>query len=466
VDVHDLAPEKPVVIDGSTLGHPVRTLYDLPAGEYWVQAFFNVYTECKRADGAVVWVHLDQGEGQDWKRSPGNLYSKPRKLTIPDTIEFRARLHCDQVIPPIPPAKDTEFVKHIKFESKILTQWWGVPIHLGATVLLPKDYPGHPEVRYPVNYVQGHFSPGAPLGFGRGGAMDAFWFDEETPRFIAVTFQHPTPFYDDSYAVNSENNGPYGDAILQELIPEVERQYRVIAEPWARCLSGGSTGGWEALALQIFHPDFFGGCWASCPDPVDFRYHQIVNIYEDANAYYIDKGFTRVERPNTRKVDGNVESMMKDENGYELVCGDKSRSGGQWDIWEATYSPRGLDGYPMRLWDKRTGEIYKGVAAYWREHYDLRHILETRWKELGPKLAGKLHVYVGDADTYYLNNAVKLLDDFLKTTKDPHYGGTVEFGSCKPHCWGPNTRDTLKLMAEHVTKNAPAGADVKSWRYR
>ncbi|MCA1563311.1 MAG: hypothetical protein LC753_09445 [Acidobacteria bacterium] len=244
----------------------------------------------------------------------------------------------------LPP--DTAMVKRIRIQSRILTDWWGHPIFLGATVLLPKDYDAHPNVRYPVNYEQGHFSLNAPGGYGRGAEFDAFWMAAGTPRFVYVTLQHPSPYYDDSYGVNSENNGPFGDAIMQELIPAVEEKFRVIREPWARMLSGGSTGGWIAAAHQVFYPDFYGGAFASCPDAVDFSYHQIVDIYKDPNAYFIDNGWVIVERPNQRLPDGNIRSMMKDENWYELVVGDKSRSGGQWDIWEATYSPAGPDGIP------------------------------------------------------------------------------------------------------------------------
>jgi enterochelin esterase-like enzyme len=465
-NVEALKAGEPVAIDGSVLGHPIASVDDLPAGAYFAQAFVNVYTRFERADGHTVWLHKDQWEGQSWRRSPGNLYSKPTKISLDPAEGGSYALLCDQVIPPVEIPADTELVRRIQFPSKILSEWWGQPIELGATVLLPKGYGEHPEASYPVNYVQDHFSLRAPGGFGSGRDFDALWLAEDTPRFLYVTFQHPTPYYDDSYAVNSENNGPYGDALVQELIPAVEAEFRAIREPWARLLSGGSTGGWEALALQIFHPGFFGGCWASCPDPVDFRSHQIVNIYEDDNAYWVDKGFTRVERPNQRRVDGNIDSMMKDENHFELVVGDRSRSGGQWDIWEATFSPVGEDGYPRRIWDKRTGVIDHDVAAYWKEHYDLRHILQSRWSTLGPALAGKLHVYVGDMDSFYLNNAVGLLEEFLRSAKDPPYGGTVEYARCKPHCWGPEREELLRLMLSHVEKSAPPGADLTSWRYR
>ncbi len=466
VNVSGLAPGENAVIDGTVFGHPVRSLDDLPAGEYWVQAFANVYTRFERADGHTVWLHMDQWEGQNWRRSPGNLFSEPVRVKIDPGAGSTVRLVCDQVIPPIEFPADTEYVKRFRIQSRILSEWWGHPIYLGATVLLPKGYDTHPDVRYPVNYIQGHFSTRAPNGFGRGGDFDSFWLAEDTPRFIYVTFQHPSPYYDDSYGVNSENNGPFGDAIMQELIPEVEQRFRIIREPWARKLSGGSTGGWIAAAYQVFYPDFFGGTWASCPDAIDFRAHQIVNIYEDENAYWIDEGWTKVERPNHRRPDGNIVSMMKDENWYELVVGDRSRSGGQWDIWEATYGPVGPDGYPKRIWNKETGEVDHEVAEYWKENYDLRYILARDWAELGPRLVGKLNLYTGDMDSYYLNNSTHMMHEFLESTTDPYYDGEVVFQPLAPHCWGPRGADLLQRMVAHIEKYAPRGADLTSWRYR
>jgi hypothetical protein len=326
-EVEGLAPGVVVPIGDADRGYPIASLRDLPAGEYWMQPFVNVYTKFSRADGKTVWMHMDQWEGQDWKRSPGNLFGDPVKVTYDPKSAVPIALVANKVIPPIQPPPDSAMVKRIKIQSAILTKWWGHPIYLGATVLLPKDYDAHPDVKYPVNYVQGHFSLGAPGGFGRGGEFDKVWLAEDTPRFLYVTLQHPSPYYDDSYGVNSENNGPYGDAIIQELVPAVEKQFRAIAQPWARMLSGGSTGGWIAVAHQVFYPDFYGGSFASCPDSVDFSYHQIVDIYKDANAYFFDKGWMKVERPNLRQPDGNIQSMMKDENHYEQVVGDQSRSG-------------------------------------------------------------------------------------------------------------------------------------------
>jgi hypothetical protein len=451
VPVEALAAGTAAVIGADALGHPVKSLRDLPAGEYFVQPFVNVYTKFERADGHTVWLHMDQWEGQNWKRSPGNLFGDPVRVRVDPNSTVPIRLTADQVIPPVEVPADTEFVKRIKIQSDILTTFWGHPIYLGATVLLPKGFADNPDARYPVVYSQGHFSLGAPGGFGRDEEFTRYWQADDTPRMLYVTLQHPSPYYDDSYGVNSENNGPYGDAIIQELVPAVESRFRAIAEPRARILTGGSTGGWIAVAHQVLYPDFYGGTFALCPDSLDFRYHQIVNVYDDENAYWIDRDWIRIERPNQRRPDGNIQSMMKDENGYELVVGDRSRSGGQWDIWEATYSPVGPDGYPKRIWDKQTGAIDKDVAAYWREHYDLRHILETQWTTLGPKLAGKLHIYIGDMDSYYLNMGVRMLDEFFKERAvDPPFSGEVVFEPMAPHCWGPRGAELFGKIAAYL----------------
>ncbi len=452
--IDGLAPGATAVIDGNDFGHPVQSLRDVPAGRYWVQPFVNVYTKFARKDGHTVWMHMDQWEGQDWKRSPGNLYGDPVQVTFDPKSTAPITLVADKVIPPIQLPADTDQVKRFKMQSRILSEWWGHPIHIGATVLLPRDYAKQEGTRYPAVYFQGHFSTAAPGGFGRGGEFDKYWMADGTPQMIYITLQHPSPYYDDSYGVNSENNGPFGDAIIKELIPEIESRFRVVREPWGRLLSGGSTGGWIALAHQILYPDFYGGTFSLCPDSVDFRAHQIVNIYDDANAYFLEKGWTKIERPNQRRPDGSVQSTMKDENWYELVVGDKSRSGGQWDIWEATYSPVGPDGYPKRLWDKRTGAVDKTVAAAWKK-YDLRHILESGWTTLGPKVAHKLHVYMGDMDSYYLNNALELMNDSLKKAANPPFTGEVVFERRAPHCWGPRAQELHEKIGAFVEKHRP-----------
>jgi hypothetical protein len=376
-------------------------------------------------------------------------------------------------------------------------------MHLGAHVLLPEGFDTHPNARYPLVIYHGHFPyafsgfreepPDANLkaefsarfqleGYNRTQQEYAYRFYQEWtgpnyPRMLIVEIQHANPYYDDSYAVNSANLGPYGDAITYELIPYLEKKYRAIGAGWARFLYGGSTGGWEALGVQIMYPDEYNGCWAACPDPIDFRAYTTIDIYKDTNAYYIEGPWRRIARPGHRNYLGHVSTTVEAMNRLELVLGTKSRSGGQWDIWEAVYSPVGSDGYPARIWDKRTGVIDKAVAAYWREHYDLSAILQRDWAKIGPKLRGKIHIYVGDMDNYYLNNAVYLVEAFLNQTKDPPYGGEVAYGDRAEHCWNgdptqPNAISRLRYhqmfaprIVERLLKTAPPGGDVTSWRY-
>ena len=446
------------IADGAQLiGYPLDRLRDLPAGEYYVQAFVNVYTTFRRADGKVVRMHQESGDGQNPWISPGNLHSKVVKLRIGSGARTHV-LELSEVIPPIEPVPaggtlqqgnppDQQLVKFIKIRSEAVSRFWGRDMYIGANILLPRDYHANPQKRYPVLYMQGHF-PGrsAPFGFGstqanRPNTFDPFWLSDRAPDLIVVTIRDANPFYDTSYSVNSANVGPYGDAITRELIPHIERNFRAIAEPWARTLAGGSTGGWEALAMQIFYPDAFGGAWGWCPDPVDFNYHQIVNIYKDANAYTLDRGWLKVERPGNRRPDGNVQYTMRDENRFELAVGTRGRSAGQWAIWEATFGSVAADGYPQAIWDPMTGAIDKKVAAYWKEHFDLTDYLRRNWPVLGPKLQGKLHIAVGDADSYYLEQGVYLLEDFLKTTTSPKSDATFEYGKRKPHCWIGYSRD-------------------------
>lgn len=463
-NVSALNPGEAGIINENSFGFPLRSIRDIPPGKYSIQGFINVYTEFRRSDGQTVWLHQDQWEGQNWLRSPGNMYSDVQKVFIDPSNSQTFAITCRHIIPPIEVEPDTKWVKRIKFQSKLLSDFWGQPMYLGATILLPEGYEEHPDSFYPVNYIQGHFSLRAPYGFsekkpeennrrGRAGyEFYEYWISDECPRMLAVTFQHPCPYFDDSHAMNSPNLGPYGDAIMEELIPFIEENFRIIREPYARVLSGGSTGGWISFALQVFHSDFFGGTFSLCPDALDFRAQHLVNIYEQDNAYHTDNGWMRVERPVLRGTDGQVLEMMKDENHYELAVGDNCRSGGQWEIYMACYGPVGEDGFPLELWDKLTGDIYPEVAGYWKEHFDLRHYLEQNWKEIGNNLEGKLHIYVGDMDSYYLNNAVVLIEEFLESTKDPYYGGVVEYGDGEPHGWGPRGAELLELMAGHIQK--------------
>jgi hypothetical protein len=489
VDVSNLNPGVAALIDNETLGYPTKHLADVPAGDYYVQALVNIYTECHRSDGHTIWVHTDHWEGQQFNSSPSNLYSTVKRTHLDPRTGYDVKLTLTEVIPPVKIPPNTVWVKRIKLQSKLLTHFWGRPIYLGAVVLLPKGYDSHPSTYYPVIYEQGHFGLRAPFGFTThpaalspryrsmlksynletGYAFSRVWTSAKFPRMIAVTFQHPTPYFDDSYAVNSANNGPYGDALMTELIPYVETHFRIIREPYARVLVGGSTGGWESLALQVKHPDFFGGTWTLYPDPIDFIHYQLVDIYKDGNAFFQPgHHWVQVPRPLMREPDGQVETTIQDMSQLEAVLGSHGRSGQQLEAWEAVYGPVGSDGYPKPVWNKLTGQIDHSVADYMRSHgYDLTYYLKQNWSWLGPKLERKLHIYVGDMDSYYLNLAVYDLQNFLAHTTNPHYTGTFGFGRPeKGHGWEPVNQETMvRWMADHITRNAPAGTNSAVWKY-
>jgi hypothetical protein len=504
LDVEGMKPGEEKTFDATVLGYPLESLGEIPAGAYTVQALLHKYETFRRADGHVVKLPMDRGEGQQWSRAPGNLYSTPQKITFDPRSRDVIRIRLDKIIPPIPDPPETKYVKHVRIQSELLTKFWGRPMHLGAHVLLPEGFDEHPNARYPLVINHGHF----PYDFGgwreqppdpklkctysarfqldcynrieQQAAYDFYkeWTGPNFPRVLIIEIQHANPYYDDSYAVNSANLGPYGDAIVKELIPYIEKKFRGLGTGWSRFMYGGSTGGWEALAAQIFYPDDFNGCYAACPDPIDFRAYTVVDIYKDKNAYWAAGPFKRVTRPGHRDYLGHLSATLEQMNRAELVLGTKGRSGDQWDIWEAVYSPVGPDGYPVRLWDKRTGVIDPKVAEYWRENYDLSYILRRDWNQgLGKKLQGKIHLYVGDMDNYYLNNAVYLTEEFLKSTKDPHYDGVVDYGDRAEHCWnGDHTRSNaysrlryhqmfIPKIVERIVRTAPPGSDLKSWRY-
>jgi hypothetical protein len=476
VDVDGLAPIREASFYEGTLGYPARSFKDIPAGDYYVQAVFNKYTTFHLANGHTVKLPMDEGEGQHWDSKPGNFYSKPEKIHFDPASGPIIRIQLTETIPPITPPQDTEWVKHIRIQSDLLTKFYGRPMFLGAIVVLPGGWKEHPNARYPLLVNQGHFQRDFN-GFRNNSPLFQDWTTGKLPHMLLLIIQHANPYYDDSYAVNSANVGPYGDAINKELIPYVEKEFRGIGAGWARALYGGSTGGWETLATQVFYPDDYNGAWGACPDPVDFHAYQSVNIYDNKNAYWEIGPFGKVPRPDMRGLDGLTEATNEGANRYELVMGTHGRSGEQWDIWQAVFSPVGDDGYPKEIWDQRTGEINKDVAEYWRQHYDLTAIMQRDWKTLGPKLNGKLHVMVGMADTYFLDNAVHLMQAMLDKTTDPHYAGDFDYGPGQPHCYtGPPgatareggatfTQRVLKASADWMLKTAPPGADTTSWRY-
>ncbi|HEX4021443.1 MAG TPA: alpha/beta hydrolase-fold protein [Acidobacteriaceae bacterium] len=515
VDVKDFAPGKTIVVDDTSVGFPIERLSNLPPGDYNVQAILNVYEQYKLATGNVVELPPDHGEGQNWTIKPGNLLSTPQKIHLDPRAGGTIRITLNSVMPPLDPEQiasedidasipltqsqapsDNRWLKHVRMRSEKLSKFWGRDVYLSAYVLLPQGWAQHPDAHYPLIVWQDHFhrdfsttvafrsTPPTPdmKGFDRTYAAYSYkfyqdWTSGRLPHVLLLYVQNANPYYDDSYAVNSANLGPYGDAITEELIPQIEKRYRGIGQGWARATYGGSTGGWEALASQIFYPDFYNGVWASCPDPIDFHAYQNVDLYHDTNAYFRFGDFDRIPIPEERDPNGTINAEMEPANRYEYVLGTHGRSGEQFDIWQAVFSPMGADGYPRPIYDKRTGVIDKTVVAYWHDHYDLDAILQKNWQTLGPRLEGKIHITVGDADTFYLNNAVHLMQNYLKTTRHPHSDATFDYGPGLPHCYfgdasvpedvGALTvnQRVLPQMVDHMLQTAPAGADVTSWRY-
>ena len=500
IDVESWKSGETQIFDSNVYGYPIKSIGNLKEGEYYVQAFLHKYETFNLSTGYKVKLPKDQGEGQKWNISPKNLYSTPKKVKISKSGTIKISL--ENEISPIEPIKDSKYIKHVKIKSEMLSKFWGRDMFLQANVLVPHNFNKNSKVKYPLMIFHGHFPntfrgfrtepPAAPKKdtiynsrFGITGykyiqekeAYDLYknWISDDFPRFIAIEIQHQNPYYDDSYAVNSANLGPYGDAITYELIPHVENLFNGVGEGWGRFLYGGSTGGWEALAVQVFYPSEYNGCFAACPDPIDFRAFTVVNIYEDENAYYHKSDYKKTLRAGMRDGKGIIKSHLIDMNHREMVLGSKGRSGDQWDIWQAVFSPAGDDGYPKPIWDKKTGKIDKYVAEYWKENYDLSYILERDWNKIGNDLIGKLHIYCGDMDNYYLNNAVVLTEEFLESTKNPYYEGEVDYGNLAEHCWNgdhenPNHISRLRYntmylpkIKERLKKTAPKNHNLINW---
>ncbi|HXU09004.1 MAG TPA: alpha/beta hydrolase-fold protein [Blastocatellia bacterium] len=434
-DVKDFGPGVIATIDQASVAFPLESLAQLPAGDYFVQALFDSNIDLKSVN------------------APGNLYSKPRKIHLEPASGGAIRIELTERVAPEQLPAETDYVKFVKIQSNLLTKFHGRPIYLRAGVILPRGFDSDASKRFPLRvHIGGYGSSFTSVQrmMREASPFRSSWLAEDTPRMVFLHLDGDGPF-GDCYQVNSDNNGPYGDAITEELIPYIEQKYRCIGAPRARVLDGGSTGGWVSLALQVFYPDFFNGTWSGYPDGVDFRAFQLINIYDDPNAYTNKHGF---ERPSARDLNGEVRFTIRHECQMENAMGlgdSYTMSGEQWGAWNATYGPRGPDGKPAPLWDAKTGKINRETVEHWKR-YDLRLVLEQNWKTLGPKLRGKLTIWVGEADDYFLNNAVHLLDSFLSKA-DPPYDGKIIYGAGKGHGWTPfSEREMMNQMAAAIEK--------------
>ena len=435
-DVADLKPGAPVVIDESAIAFPVESLSRVPAGDYFIQAIFDSNLDLKSVN------------------APGNLYSSVEKARIDPSRGGTVSITLTQRVPPEELPSQTEHIKYVKLKSELLSKFHGRPIYLRAGLILPRSYATEPARKYPLRVHIGGYGDrftGVEDKMSSGSEFQRAWSAPDAPQMILLHLDGDGPF-GDSYQIDSANNGPYGRALTEELIPYVEKNFRGVGKPHARVLDGGSTGGWVSLALQIFYPDYFNGTWSYCPDSVDFRAFQLVNIYSDKSAYVNRHGF---ERPSARELSGDTRFTMRPELQLENVLGagdNWAMSGGQWGAWNAAYGPRGADGKPAPLWDPKTGRIDQSVLESWKK-YDLRLVLEKNWSALAPKLKGKINIWVGEADNYFLNNAVHLLEASLAKASPP-FDGRIAYGPGRGHCWLGLTE---RQMMDEMLKRAMPG---------
>lgn len=405
MEVTHLAPGAKVAVDTETLAFPAA-FSKLKRGEYVMQAVLDAnhdYNYGGRGPGDlvsdVVTVQLGSGAATSLSLTrvlPGasgptwELPADAPKETRDDAAA--ARPHAEQ----------------LDFASPALSAFWGRPMHLRGWVLLPPDYAAHPELRYPTVYYTHGFSGKLSRLIADVASMDKRMRDGRMPPMIWVFLDESSATGTHEFA-DSVNNGPWGTALTAELIPDLEKRYRMDAQPSGRFLTGHSSGGWATLWLQVTYPKVFGGTWSTSPDPSDFTDFTGPDIYaKDANVY--------------RKPDGKAWPLVRDKGEVKATFEQFAKLervlgpyGGQMSSFEWVFSPRGEDGRPVPLFDRDTGRVDPAVAAYWREHYDIAQRLRTQWPALKADLDGKIHVIVGDADTFYLDGAAHKLKATLES---------------------------------------------------
>lgn len=401
------------------------SLNNIPNGKYNVQ---------------VLW---DQDTNESRINAPGNLYGEA--ISVDLTENKVIHLPLSKIIQP---TKLTEhkLLKEVNIKSDTLSKWWGKEMRLKAAVILPRNYFEQSSQKYAVRFNVAGYG-GRYTRAGRFLRNIDWWTSEEAPEIINVYLDGEGPF-GDCYQLDSENSGPYGTALVTELIPYIEKEFRALGTPESRFVEGCSTGGWVSLALQIFYPDFFGGCFSYSPDQVDFENCQLINIYKDENAFYNEFDYLR---PIVRDVSGEPILSQKDFIQFENVLGSSDTyvtSGGQFSAFTALFSPKGNDGLPKPMFDPVTGKIDREVAEFWRKH-DLKNYVETNWETLGPKLQGKIWAWTGDMDNFYLNPALRAFDEMLKKMNNPKSDAEINFTPMKGHC---DEYDEIKVIQQIAKK--------------
>ena len=414
-DVQAFTVDQMVALNARSTTFPSNGLAKLPAGEYTVQAIFATNPD----------INLPM--------APGNRFCAPIKMKLDPSSGSTVTLVLDKGLGlsgDVPPDSATH--KYLSIPSKLLSDFYGRPMLYRVAVVLPENFEKDSEKKYGLAVHIGGF--GTRYTSARRMNPD--------PRFVQILPDGAGPF-GDPYQVDSANNGPYGAAFTTEVIPFIEKTYRCFGTPKTRFTTGGSTGGWVSLALQLFYPDYFNGCWSQCPDSVTFERYELIDLYGEPNAYVNSSG---VERPSTRTIDGDTISTVRHEVQLEKALGRGSQwllSGRDWASWNAVYGPKGNDGSPVPVWDGETGVIDKSVVEHWKK-YDLKMLLEKNWKKLGPKLAGgKVNIWVGDSDDYFLNAAVRRFKDSTDKLDNPKFDGTILIEARKGHEGGGWSRSQI-----------------------
>ncbi|MGA9669189.1 MAG: alpha/beta hydrolase-fold protein, partial [Terracidiphilus sp.] len=385
-EIPSLAPGTTVDLDADDIVFPAPLL-QAPNGKYQVQAVLDVH-------------HSYNYDG----RSAGDLVSVPTVIELPFAGTSSPSLMLSEKLsePPDPLAQNPEVneaTKPIDLVSPSLSSFWGRDIHMRGWVLLPPGYASHSSEHYPTIYFTHGF--GGTLS-GLRARYAPILYDrmkqDKMPEMIWVLLDESSPTGTHEFA-DGVNNGPWGTALTTELIPSLESTYRMDARTSGRFLQGHSSGGWATLWLQTRYPKIFGGTWSTSPDPSDFHSFSTIDLYApNANFFHTAEGKLH---PMLRD-HGQPRATMQQLAQAELVLGDY---GGQLASFEWVFSPRGPDGRPAQLFNRTTGDIDPKVAAYWRSHYDIVERLKNNWKTIGPDLKGKIHLFVGIDDTFYLDGA-------------------------------------------------------------
>ena len=402
------------------------SLNNIPNGKYSIQ---------------ILW---DQDTNESRINAPGNLHSE--SLTVDLTENKVIELPLTKIIQPTK-LDEHKLLKEVDIKSEILSKWWGKEMRLKAAVILPRNFFEQPDQKYAIRYNIAGYGGRYTRASRFLRNMD-WWTSDKAPEIVNVYLDGEGPF-GDSYQLNSENSGPYGTALVNELIPFIEKEFRGMGTPESRFVEGCSTGGWVSLALQIFYPDFFGGCFSYSPDQVDFENCQLINIYKDENAFYNEFDYLR---PIVRDISGEPILSQKDFIQFENVLGSSDTyvtSGGQFSAFTALFSPKGNDGLPKPMFDPISGKIDREVAEYWRKH-DLKNYVKTNWEILGPKLQGKIWAWTGDMDNFYLNPALRAFDEMLKTMENPKSDASFHFTPMKGHCAEYNEIKVIQQIVEKV----------------